>query len=561
MIIVDKRNIHLRHAINQCNSLLYYRMASRGSLSTTKMSLQDIQYYPELTAENIATLCPTAAEYSLHYPMLRCTEGIQRILRFIETECEVLPSKERCPYLVTLEVLEQNTHVQNDFLYTQKTNAQKYNKHKILDNNKERIISNSVTAISTSSSGLTTSDMHSTPQLSSVLYRRPYLSSRSGVSRRGSLLSDSMRRVKIAEQQQYSRSSTSRDSSSTTSSRTAVIAAMSITERENIDQQTPHLSAPQQQSVEKEVEVEEEVGSQQGVGNIEEDNDQLKEQLQQAYAALDATTAGTTTANVAANTPPSYQQHSVTTNSHHFSQPPAAFKNTPREDSVALQVIESEYANNHVDHANHSINSNGSSSLSKEKAETQLQPDLETACVPNKSSTPSTTTNISTDNTGTTAATATSTTTSYTERIRGGSDSEQQQAPSPVVYVHKRTYQRRRKGATVPSKKGNTVARTIDIQQQHVYMPPLPTTSSIYHHPATTTILSDSTYTTTTSPPPPSNTDTVPMKSSHGIAISNSWAEKKALLRAQSPFGKLPGWNIRSFIVKSGDDLRKEVSS
>jgi hypothetical protein len=35
--------------------------------------------------------------------------------------------------------------------------------------------------------------------------------------------------------------------------------------------------------------------------------------------------------------------------------------------------------------------------------------------------------------------------------------------------------------------------------------------------------------------------------------------ERKAIVRSQSPFGHLPGWNMKSFIVKVGDDLRKEV--
>ena len=31
------------------------------------------------------------------------------------------------------------------------------------------------------------------------------------------------------------------------------------------------------------------------------------------------------------------------------------------------------------------------------------------------------------------------------------------------------------------------------------------------------------------------------------------------LIRSTSPFGHLPGWKLKSFIVKSGDDLRKEI--
>jgi hypothetical protein len=38
-----------------------------------------------------------------------------------------------------------------------------------------------------------------------------------------------------------------------------------------------------------------------------------------------------------------------------------------------------------------------------------------------------------------------------------------------------------------------------------------------------------------------------------------TWAEKKNLVQSMSAFGHLPGWTLKSFIVKAGDDLRKEV--
>ena len=37
------------------------------------------------------------------------------------------------------------------------------------------------------------------------------------------------------------------------------------------------------------------------------------------------------------------------------------------------------------------------------------------------------------------------------------------------------------------------------------------------------------------------------------------WEDKKARVRAASPFGHLPGWDLRSMIVKTGDDLRQEL--
>ena len=37
-----------------------------------------------------------------------------------------------------------------------------------------------------------------------------------------------------------------------------------------------------------------------------------------------------------------------------------------------------------------------------------------------------------------------------------------------------------------------------------------------------------------------------------------TWEEKRDLVQRMSAFGHLPGWTLKSFIVKSGDDLRKE---
>jgi hypothetical protein len=78
--------------MSQSNALLYYRMASRGSVSAMKVSLQDIFSFPELTAHNIATLCPQAAEYSLHLPLHQCNDKVMRILRFVESRKSGAPT-------------------------------------------------------------------------------------------------------------------------------------------------------------------------------------------------------------------------------------------------------------------------------------------------------------------------------------------------------------------------------------------------------------------------------------------------------------------------------------
>ena len=40
-------------------------------------------------------------------------------MQFVESECEVLPSKERCPYLVVAEMIEQPFTSKSEEIYTQ----------------------------------------------------------------------------------------------------------------------------------------------------------------------------------------------------------------------------------------------------------------------------------------------------------------------------------------------------------------------------------------------------------------------------------------------------------
>ena len=43
------------------------------------------------------------------------------LYQFVESECEVLPSKERCPYLVVAELIEQPFSSKSEEIYTQGT--------------------------------------------------------------------------------------------------------------------------------------------------------------------------------------------------------------------------------------------------------------------------------------------------------------------------------------------------------------------------------------------------------------------------------------------------------
>lgn len=118
---VHQRNFHLRRALSQCNALFYYRMLTQKSI--TELSNEDIlsfyNHYSNLQVESIAQYCPAAACFSLHLPLQRSSEKCLRILRFIENESELLPSKDRCPYLVVVELLEQPFSCKSDELYTE----------------------------------------------------------------------------------------------------------------------------------------------------------------------------------------------------------------------------------------------------------------------------------------------------------------------------------------------------------------------------------------------------------------------------------------------------------
>eukprot|EP00981_Chlorochromonas_danica_P004902 scaffold988_cov165-Ochromonas_danica.AAC.4 len=60
-----------------------------------------------ISVHTVASLCPAIASYSLHLPLLHSHNPIYRILRFLEEECEILPSKDKAPYLVVVELLEE----------------------------------------------------------------------------------------------------------------------------------------------------------------------------------------------------------------------------------------------------------------------------------------------------------------------------------------------------------------------------------------------------------------------------------------------------------------------
>eukprot|EP01037_Dinobryon_pediforme_P019853 gene19853-20349_t len=186
---VKHRQLHLKHALRQCNGFLFHRMVSRVSLPPQPQDRDrdrdkereadpvhvfdaygpphdpynhnghnshsygpsyghsygyaDSDFYrgssssnggggggesmelSSMSAQEIAKLCPAAAFHSLHLPTQRTRDCVLRILRIVEEECEVLPSKERCPYLVVVEVMAQPYPGSSPLLYSHGFEAMK----------------------------------------------------------------------------------------------------------------------------------------------------------------------------------------------------------------------------------------------------------------------------------------------------------------------------------------------------------------------------------------------------------------------------------------------------
>jgi len=87
-------------------------------MSSLHTSMHELYAYNELNPVGIAAMCPAIAQFSLHLPLLHCPDTVLRLLRFVESECDILPSKDRCPYLVTVEVLEQEHTCRSEQLYS-----------------------------------------------------------------------------------------------------------------------------------------------------------------------------------------------------------------------------------------------------------------------------------------------------------------------------------------------------------------------------------------------------------------------------------------------------------
>jgi hypothetical protein len=118
---VNERNRQLKKQLESYNSILFYRLLRDKSMdlpyymiNNDNLFMENFMrrfhylHYLKLLQENGQQFF----RYSFHYPLQYSNEPCYRVVQFHINECELLPSKDRCPYLVTMELLEQQDQVE-----------------------------------------------------------------------------------------------------------------------------------------------------------------------------------------------------------------------------------------------------------------------------------------------------------------------------------------------------------------------------------------------------------------------------------------------------------------
>jgi hypothetical protein len=496
-------------------------MASRGSMGMGKVSIHDIFSFPELTAHNIAALCPAAAEYSLHLPLHQCNDQVMRILRFVESECEVLPSKERCPYLVTAELIPQSFNCKSSLLYAQGAKPAVALERGGIDNMAQVTYSGQARLTASSPNSVASAEEIATPTPQPSEYdgyngdsnevvlggsgaesaeQQPVLrtSYRYGVRRRGSLLSDSLAQHRSAAQGHSS----------------AVLAAP---RRPVLAQRAAAPPSPA------------------GPGAAQREADSLLEDgLEQAYAVLNSANAiaheledmeVAEEGNEVDKKMDALAAHTDGAHMRMFARPVGGAVKTTAA-SLPPRSGEEETALDRYDESE----DNASSRRSPDQlrgGSTELLPEGATEPLPSR----------------------------YRSRRHLQSTRRPVSMRERVTSVEAQPPRRTERDDYVDAAFPLPTARGVHAtQEQHSMAPRAPE-----QRPNIPGALP--------SPYSPQHPDRQlyaqeqqqvrPLRS---YVRPKTWAERKAIVRSQSPFGHLQGWDMRSFIVKSGDDMRKEVS-
>lgn len=87
-------------------------------------SLQRIDPGYVCSPHQLSQILPQASKYSLHFPLQRCQDKVLKVLRFVESECEVMPSRDRVPYLVIAELIEQPFECKSPELYAYQSTSE-----------------------------------------------------------------------------------------------------------------------------------------------------------------------------------------------------------------------------------------------------------------------------------------------------------------------------------------------------------------------------------------------------------------------------------------------------
>ena len=112
---MPERNGQLRRSLEKYNQILFYRLLRDKKFDPPyyRIKNDDLLFHQFQLRHSSSPLQRLLSDpyrllsMSLHYPLQYSNENCFRIVSFHVQECEVLPSKDRCPYLVTVELLEQ----------------------------------------------------------------------------------------------------------------------------------------------------------------------------------------------------------------------------------------------------------------------------------------------------------------------------------------------------------------------------------------------------------------------------------------------------------------------
>lgn len=506
-------------------------MASRGSISTSDTSLQDFASLHDLSAHNIATLLPEAAQYSLHLPLHKAGDKVCRILRFVESECEVLPSRERCPYVVVVEVLEQPYSTKSNMIYSHGRVPAVALSHTVPGSNgndnggvnngnmvHSQVLYNGqpqpqllqqhsrdAAQVSQSATEQQVSD-YSATTTTTVAYVYPSIERKEkkySTPRfaRGKLLSGKL--------------SNYRSNSADAGSYKSMRRYRTI----NTNNHNDHMTESNNENANfdrAEYETSDFASDNNDADHVDQAQQELSE-LEQAYDLYDEVN------NYAAPVESTADQIQSALNE----LATVADKNMPLfarpRTETDLTTVREETENN-VTEDLCLLNENHMFNLSKQAAQQRSLDNLRGGSVPPLPA--------SNDNQG-----------------------AQKSHLSSRVPIRRRpsARYRRQPGQHDPDKERLEPTVTTEREEQRPR-------ASVVSRPSTSAAVTSSTSTIA------SATSVASLSHSHShsgstssFSSSGSWLQRRASLQASSPFGHLPGWDARSFIVKSGDDLRKEV--